>query len=336
MNRHILIDGNNLLHRAFHVFVVDENGLIPRKPRFASDSGYPTGLIYGPLSMLADWMPALGRFNAVHFFNDGFPSRRRALDPSYKQKDPNRVSLRDVQNHVCTLADGFEAKGEMDVLMHVLQLLGVRVYWESDEEADDLIASFVKSHSDDVSVVVSSDKDFFQLLENPRVAVYRPGANGPRMLDAEGAEAHWATLNKGKHPPVPVQRTRMFKSLCGDASDGIIGVPRLRKRIAVDASGHANIDELAAAQWPGFSDMERQHACELLDRIKLNWQLVGLFDDLDVKPLGDAEPDFDTAGRVLNDLGIRLDMSFLVPGQERMRIADVPAKIIGDDWTSDL
>lgn len=336
MNRHILIDGNNLLHRAFHVFVVDENGLIPRNSRFASDSGYPTGMIYGPLSMLADWLPHLGRFNAVHFFNDGIPARRLAMDPAYKQKELDRVSLSNLPDCPITLADGFEAKGQVNVLLHVLQLLGVNTYWNANEEADDLIASFVKAHQDDVHVVVSSDKDFFPLLENPRVVVYRPGSNGPRLLDAEGAEQHWATLNKGNHPPVPVSHVRMFKSLCGDGSDGIVGVPRLRKKIAVKVTGYPNVEKLAADDWPEFSATERQHARELVDRIKLNWQLVGLIDDLQVEPLQGVCPNPATAARILNDLNIGLDMFFLTPGQERVRTADVPVKVLGDDWMNSI
>jgi len=341
MNRHILIDGNNLLHRAFHVFVAvsAEDELCGRQAhqqRFESDSGYPTGMIYGPLSMLADWMPALGRFNAIHFFNDGSPTRRRALDPTYKQREPDRASLGDLPDREIKLPDGFEAKNEVQVLMHLLQLLGVNVYWDPNEEADDLIASFIRKHQDDVHVIVSSDKDFFQLLTNPRVVVYRPGASGPRLLDAEGASAHWATLNKGKHPPIPAEHVRMFKSLCGDASDSIVGIHRLRKKIAAAVCGSESVDKLMADDWPGFSDTERLHAREFADRIKLNWQLVGLFDDLPVEPLRSVRPDVEVAEQVLNLLNIRLDMSFLTPGQERMRVADVPAKVLGDDWMNSI
>lgn len=336
MNRHILIDGNNLLHRAFYVFVLNEDKLIPRVPRFSSDSGYPTGMIYGPLSMLADWMPTLGRFNAVHFFNDGVASRRKAMDPTYKQKEHDRPTLSDLKEKKTTLADGYEAQNEIDVLMHVLQLLGVSVYRDPHEEADDLIASFVKAHQDDVHVVISSDKDFFQLLENPRVVVYRPGSSGPRLLDAEAAEAYWATLNKGSHPPVPVSHVRMFKSLCGDPSDGIVGVPRLRKKVAAKVSGNSSVEALAAADWPGFSDTERQHARELLDRIKLNFQLVGMIDDLKVEPFQGVKPDPAAAAKVLARLNIHLDMSFLTPGHMRNIVADAPAKVIPDDWLSSI
>ncbi len=331
MNRHILIDGNNLLHRAFHVFVNTESSV------FSSDSGYPTGMIYGPLSMLADWIPTLGRFDAIHYFRDGFPSRRKDMDPDYKKREPGRSSLSDLPHRPLTLFDGFEARNEVDVLMHVIQLLGVKIYYDPHEEADDLIASFIKSRPNDVHVIVSSDKDFFQLLANPQVAIYRPGSKGPRFLDAEEAEKHWALLNNGKHPVVPTKCVRMFKALCGDASDNIPGIPKLRKKVAVAASvGMENIDSLVEANWPGFSNLERQHARELVDRVRLNWDLVGLVDSLDPQPIECAKPDLFSANAILKSLNIHLDTSFFTPGKERMVTEDVPVKIIDDDWMSTI
>jgi 5'-3' exonuclease len=236
------------------------------------------------------------------------------------------------------LPSGWIAADEVDVLLHILELLGVNVYADPGEEADDLIASFVKAHEDDVHVVVSSDKDFFQLLTNPRVVQYRPGASGQRLVDAEAAEAYWATLNRGNHPPVPCAHVRMFKSLCGDASDTIVGVPRLRKRTAAAVAGYADVDCIAAAGWPGFSELEKQRAQELLDRLKLNWQLVGLIDTLPVEPLRRVEPNAGLAAVVLKHLNICLDTTFLVPGASRMSVADAPAKVVklDDNWLDAL
>lgn len=331
MNKHILIDGNNLLHRAFHVFVNMDG------PSFSSDSGYPTGMIYGPLSMLDNWIPILGRFDAIHYFHDGCPSRRRALDPDYKKRDPNRSSPSSLPPRPLVLSDGFEAQNEIDVLMHVMQLLGVKVYYDPHEEADDLIASFIKSRPDDAHVIISSDKDFFQLLTNPRVAIYRPGSKGPKILDAEEAEKHWALLGKGNHPKVPPECVRMFKALCGDASDNIPGILRLRKKVAVAASiGVENVDGLVNANWPGFSNLERQHAQEMVDRVRLNWDLIGLIDDLDPQPIKCADPDVFAANAILKSLDIHLNTSFLIPKQERMATADVPARVIDDNWASSI
>lgn len=331
MSRHLLIDGNNLLHRAFHAFVENSTG-------FFSNGGYPTGMVYGPLSMLADWVPTLGHFDAIHFFNDGMPTRRRELDPDYKKRDPSRSSPMALTPKPLKLSDGFEADSEISVLLHVLQLLGVSIYVDPNEEADDLIASFIKSHEKDVHVILSSDKDFFQLLTNPRVVVYRPGTKGPRLLDAEEAEKHWTILNKGKHPSVPVDCVRMFKSLCGDSSDNIPGVFKLRKKVAVAAAIQCdkNIDKLVADDWPGFSDMEKQRANDMIDRIKLNWKLIGLVEDLRVEPLQGVSPNFEIAIDILRSLSIHLDMSFLTPGCLKVRTADVPAKILDDDWMSSI
>lgn len=329
MTRNLIIDGNNLLHRAFHVFALNPTG-------FCSDSGYPTGMIYGPLSMLADWIPSMGSFDFIHFFNDGVPSRRRKLDPDYKKRDPSRPSPLSTVPKPLKLVDGFEADGEVSVLMHILKLLGVNVYFDPNEEADDMIASFVKKYESDYHVIVSSDKDFFQLLTNPRVAIYRPGNSaGPRMLDAEESEKHWSLLNKGSHPAVPSDCVRIFKSLCGDASDSIPGVPRLRKKVAVESAIKCDrsIDKMMENDWPGFSDTEKQKANSMIGRIKLNWELVGLVDDLKVEPVKDVSANPKIALDIIESLNIGLDVSFLTPSSLKIRTADAPAKILDSDWT---
>lgn len=310
MNKNILIDGGNIIHRAFHAFVNREDGR-----KFASDSGYPIGMIYGPLSMLADWLPKVSpnKFSSIGFFCDGHPTRRREMDPEYKRRDPSGLS--DMVKTPIELIDGYEASNEIDVLLHILRLLGVSVFFDKDEEADDLIASFVREHSDDVNVIVSSDKDFFQLLTNPRVAIYIPGI---RTIDAEASEEYWASLQKGKHPKVSAASVRMFKTLCGDPSDNIPGIPRLRKKVAatVSDSPTVTLDKLKNTDWPGFSDLERERAREMFDRLKLNWELVGLVDTLPLKK-DCTEVNVQTAKEILRSLNVYVDVSHLIPAGTR-------------------
>ena len=75
LERNVLIDGNNLLHRSFAVFV---KGKSPHE-EMTSSSGYPTGLIYGIFSMLSDWVSEISNPTRVVFFLDGRPTRKLSL-----------------------------------------------------------------------------------------------------------------------------------------------------------------------------------------------------------------------------------------------------------------
>lgn len=49
-------------------------------------------------------------------------------------------------------------------------------------EADDLIAGYVQKFKDDHHIIISSDKDFIQLLSNPHVVLIDPFSDKPRDL----------------------------------------------------------------------------------------------------------------------------------------------------------
>ena len=302
LEKSILVDGNNLLHRVYHSFVASR---IKRgEPMLCSPSGYPTGILYGCLVLLSSWLYDIPDFSKITVFFDGLPKRRRDIDKTYKAKREGGISLFNPEvKFPIKLSDGFETDGEVGVLVHILLLLGCDVCFHPDEEADDLIASFVKSKSDGVHVIISDDKDFFQLLTNPKVVVYRPGSPpGNRFLDAEKSELHWSKLAGGGHPKVPSTHVRMFKSLCGDSSDEIIGVDRLRKKVAITLCHHQDVDSLFETDLPGFSDTERQKTFALKDRIKLNHFLTGFFDQIDTSVCTQTGVvDRSTADRILRD-----------------------------------
>jgi 5'-3' exonuclease len=321
MIRNVLIDGRNLLYRA-HAIHVD---LRQKKcePPFCSRSGYPTGVIYGTLLMLSNWLPDIESPTSAIFFLDGIPKRRRELDPGYKLKDGLGITLGHSE-HV-KLLDGYEASCDIDVISHILQLFGVDTVFNPDEEADDLIASYVKQHLNEINIIMSSDKDFYQIISDT-VILYRPGTDGDRFYDAERAEDHMFRLYKVHISPKSI---RMFKSLTGDASDTIVGIPRLRKKVAAPLCVQPDVDAVYATGLPGFSKSEKAKALELKDRIKLNFELTRLDQDLDVELFRKhTEPNIDMAMKILNDdfqiYGIDRQ-SFRFDSNKHIRISDAVA-----------
>lgn len=294
LTKNIIIDGNNLIHRSYAVFVGNKHP----DDLLTSNSGYPTGFIYGIFSMLSDWITEIGNPTKIYFVLDGKPVKRLALDPEYKKKE-NTVNPGSDSN-IITLTDGFVANSEMELVLHLLSLLGVDILHHNLEEADDVIASFVKKNIEDINVVVSSDIDFYQILSwSDKIVLYRPGVGSDRFFDAEKAEEHMLKKFKVRISPSGV---RMFKALTGDPSDGINGIFRVRKKLVAPLCHHASVDDVYGTGFPGFSKLEKQRAMESYDRVKINYELVGLNSDLDLESvITKSEPNFDLASQIFEE-----------------------------------
>jgi 5'-3' exonuclease len=91
-------------------------------------------------------------------------------------------------------------------------------------EADDIIALVTKNkkYTDWVKVIVSSDKDFYQLLGDDNVFIHRPSAKTPRDPNylINGAMLVGQT---GIH----ANNYALARAIDGDKSDNIQGVPRI-------------------------------------------------------------------------------------------------------------
>jgi len=106
-------------------------------------------------------------------------------------------------------------------------------------EADDLIASVVSLHPTRQCVVVSSDRDFIQLV-SPSVRLVDPGRRpGERLLDAH--------LVQTRYRVTPAQWCD-YRALCGDPSDGLAGVAGIGPVGAARLlNGGLMLEDLAAA-----------------------------------------------------------------------------------------
>jgi 5'-3' exonuclease len=288
LSTNVLVDGNNLIHRIHHGFVRsrEDDPLINK-------SGYPTGLIYGVLDTLAGWIRKIPNHGPVSLFLDGKPQARLDMDPEYKARE--RESM--FSDSSIKLCDGFEASSEFDVLVHIFTLMGVDIYWHPTEEADDLIYSYVQDHPDETHIVVSTDKDFYQLVSS-NVIQFRPKSGDNWFFDEE--RVYEAGFKEAKVRP---REVRMYKALIGDSSDNIPGIPRLRKAVAAKLAVCMDPETMYSSNLAGFcSSRERSKIIELRNRIELNYSLVGFrkIDHLNnYKVLGD--PDLELAETILSD-----------------------------------
>lgn len=265
--KHVLVDGGNLIHRSYFAFV---DSPLSKGIKLEHDPYIIT--IYGMLKMLANWLKDFEYVTKVSIFFDGKPSRRVAIDPEYKA---NRQS-RDIFSN---LNLNFDTN-----IIKIFNMLGCDSYYDENEEADDLIASFCAQNPETVRFIISDDKDFFQLLTDQRIVIYRPGSKEGRFFDAEASEACWAKLNQGSHPPVKPAFVRMFKTLCGDSSDNITGIPNFKKKVAVTISHFNNVEDMCSSGLNGLTPLEKSKVFENRDKLIRNFKLTGMIQDIDLNP----------------------------------------------------
>jgi len=163
--KHLILDMHFLAWRAFHSM------------GHLTHEDIPTGVIYGmlkDLSMLQSDHDA----GAVAFCFDSTESKRKALFPEYKKR-------RHTEEHT---EEETKARAELHRQIDSLREqylfdMGFRnVFHQAGYESDDLIAALVKALGpDDEAVVVSSDKDLYQLLSGS-VTIYNPNKGKIRSL----------------------------------------------------------------------------------------------------------------------------------------------------------
>lgn len=201
MKKVLLIDGNNILHRAYH-------GL----PLLKTKDGRYTNAVYGFLKMLQKILEQEKPTHVAICFDKGKNTFRHRKYPAYKaQRKPIDPELLE----------------QMPLMREVLEWNGY-VCLDSDEyEADDLIGTLAvkTAREGDNAVIFSGDKDLLQVLGD-RISV----VSGKKQLTdlVKTDESHF----REKYGIAPVQLIDL-KGLMGDPSDNIPGVMGVGEKTAL-------------------------------------------------------------------------------------------------------
>jgi DNA polymerase-1 len=164
-------------------------------------------------------------------FDEGRPLRRREVWPEY-QKGRER-DAKFIQNEPLIV-------GTIDQFCETAaRLLPIDVLRAKNTEADDFIAGLVQANPLVQKRIVSTDRDFLQLIDG-RTTVYAPVKRlvigEHNMFDAMGI-----TKDGGK-PPFPRERFLDFRALTGDSSDDLPGVPGMGPASAARLLGAAKVE----------------------------------------------------------------------------------------------
>jgi DNA polymerase-1 len=222
MAKVMLIDGNSLAYRAFFALPTD----------MATASGQITNAVFGFTSMLINLWRDHQPDKVVVAFDRPEPTFRHEMVPTYKG---TRDSAPDI------------LRQQMGLVREVLEALAVPTVDTPGFEADDVIATLATEGRDagDEVIVVTGDRDTYQLVEDPWVKVLYNvrGVSDYKLYDEAGIAER-----TGVRPADYVQ----YAALRGDNSDNLPGVPGVGEKTAarlINTKGgidgiFASLDEL--------------------------------------------------------------------------------------------
>ncbi|GJM39171.1 MAG: DNA polymerase I [Acidimicrobiales bacterium] len=202
MAKVMLIDGNSLTYRAFFALPTD----------MATASGQVTNAVFGFTSMLINLIKDHHPDHIGVAFDRPEPTFRHKMTPTYKAQ---RESAPDI------------LRQQMGLVREVLEALKIPSIEVVGFEADDIIATLAtqgRDRKDDV-IVVTGDRDSYQLVEDPFVKVLynKRGVSDYAFYDEAGI-----LERTGVKPTDYVE----YAALRGDNSDNLPGVPGVGEKTA--------------------------------------------------------------------------------------------------------
>jgi DNA polymerase-1 len=184
----LYVDGHNLLHRAAFGFPA----------RITSRSGRDITLVFGFFALLRAGARSLEQPPEIIVVFDGQDGAadRRTLFPAYKPP----------------VSGDEEVFADLPYIYRGLDLLNIRCVEDNRWEADDVIATLINAAPRREHVIMSTDKDFYQLLSD-RVSMLNTQRRAARR------RIHPAEVRE-KHDVAPHQWCD-YRALTGDKSDNI-------------------------------------------------------------------------------------------------------------------
>ena len=212
-----VIDGNSLMHRAFHA--------VP--PTMNAPDGRPTNAIFGFLNMFLKMIDAFNPDGVVVAFDKGKPRVRMEMLPQYKAQRPPM----DPDLHA-----------QFPMIKELLAALNVPILQSEGWEGDDILGTMARlgEQAGCDMLLVTGDRDMYQLVtEHVNVVSTRKGLSDVAIMTPESVD----DLYHGIAPALVPD----FYGLKGDTSDNIPGVPGIGpKKASALIAKYGSLDEVIA------------------------------------------------------------------------------------------
>ena len=212
-----VIDGNSLMHRAFHA--------VP--PTMNAPDGRPTNAIFGFLNMFLKMIDAFNPDGVVVAFDKGKPRVRMEMLPQYKAQRPPM----DPDLHA-----------QFPMIKELLTALNVPILQSEGWEGDDILGSMARlgEEAGCDMLLVTGDRDMYQLVtEHVNVVSTRKGLSDVAIMTPESVDDLYHGITPALVPD--------FYGLKGDTSDNIPGVPGIGpKKASALIAQYGSLDEVIA------------------------------------------------------------------------------------------
>ena len=259
-DRVLIIDGLNQFIRVF--------GAVPA----LNDDGEHCGGVTGFLLSTAATIRRLKPTRVVIVFDGkGGSNRRKSMYKSYKEGRTGLTKINRLAGYE-DLEDQQESmRNQFSRLIEYLQILPVSLTYIDYVEADDIIAYLANHYFKKEVTIISSDKDFLQLV-NPRIKVYAPTKK--KMYDEALVMEDYG---------VKPQNLVFYRVIEGDKSDNIEGVRGVGQKTIHKKMQFLNEDTL---DYDGFiekiktecDDKLSQKLMENVTTMDINYKLMQLKD----------------------------------------------------------
>ena len=249
----IIFDGMNIVYRCY--FIHD------KKQNLSTSEGQPTGITYGFIRTILKWKEEYSD-SSFHIAWDTMDEEtwRKEKYSDYKERRSGEKDKKEKKE--------YDFHGQIEKLRkEFLPAMGIEQFQSQGQEADDIIATLVEKWSDKPKIIVSNDKDFFQLISENTVVI-TPDMNN--TYDKEHLEDEYE---------LPPNWIVPFRALDGDNSDNLPGLPYFRKkvirRLVKDYEG--DISSLYNEEFPEYlTDKESSKLEEFEEQALLNEELMNL------------------------------------------------------------
>ncbi|MGF1599950.1 MAG: DNA polymerase I [Acidimicrobiales bacterium] len=246
----MLVDGNSLTYRAFHALPQD----------LATSSGQVTNAVLGFTSMLVNLVRDHRPDGVAVAFDRPEPTFRHTTVETYKA---NRSAAPDI------------LRQQMGIVREVLDVLRIPQIELAGYEADDILATLsgeAAAAGLDV-LIVTGDRDSFQLVEDPHVKVVynKRGVSDYAVYDEAGI-----VERTGVTPSDYVQ----YAALRGDTSDNLPGVPGVGEKTAAKLiNAYGGIDGLYEHLHDQTPKL-RENLASSEDEVRINAVVMALLRDV--------------------------------------------------------